>query len=110
LTDRVMCSGLIRLANQELVDEYAGRSFTRMLQVECESVRPVSLVHDCFFMVRREHLLAVGGMSLLCSAAVNRVPNELCSWAQRNNGQAFVTSKAVAKFEVDRPGLLRSNG
>lgn len=105
----IVHSGLLRAANGELVDRFAGWKFpiedyTIKLFA---GVRNVDAISEHFFAVRREHLSAVGGLASCSASQMPRLVGKLCHNAHEQGLRVRVTPYAVAMFENIEP--LRSD-
>jgi len=58
-----------------------------------------------FFAIRREHLVAVGGLSSVSSGQMTRLVDKLVLNAKRNGLRVIVTPFAVAGFYPDPPSV-----
>lgn len=90
---KVITSGFELQPDGECKDNYAGQ-FLRSLTFG--GVRKVTSFWPYFFAVRRERLLAVGGLGILSSRRMPELLERLLADAQNSGLQAWVTPDAVA--------------
>ena len=106
LDRRVIHAGLVEGPSGELIDAYKNvlfpeHAFGNPLAL-CRTVHAIS---DEFFAIRREHLAAIGGLSVISSSHMPRVVRLLAHSAKSHNLRILVTPYAIATFEDARPSL-----
>lgn len=97
---RILNSGFEVLAKGELKDIYAGQLFRPLI---FNGVRAVTRVAPYFFAVRREKLLAIGGLGILSSRRMPELLERLLADANETGSQIWVTPNAVATLAGELP-------
>jgi hypothetical protein len=101
---RVLHSGLVYSKGDCLVDPYAGFDFSQVAHLgPMNAVRSVEMISDLFFAIRREYLLAVGGLSAISAGQMLPLVHKLVGNAHRDGLRIIVTPFAVASFQRTRP-------
>ncbi len=101
---RVLHSGLVYANGDRLVDPHAGFDFSEVAHLGLmNGVRSVEMISDLFFAIRREQLLAVGGLSAVSAGQTLPLVHRLVSNAHRDGLRVIVTPFAVASFHRTRP-------
>ena len=96
---RTVHTGLIRGRDGELMDPFAGITFSHHGYMgQLSVVRSVEAIGDYFFAVRREHLSAVGGLGAVSGAHMPRLVHRLIGNARKSGLLILVTPYAVATF------------
>jgi len=105
---RTAHTGLVRGRDGELMDPFAGITFSQHGYMgQLSVVRSVEAIGDLFFAVRREHLSAVGGLGAVSGAHMPRLVHRLARNARKSKLLILVTPYAVATFagEVHAPAM-----
>jgi hypothetical protein len=101
---RVLHSGLVYANGDRLVDPHAGFDFSEVAHLGLmNGVRSVEMISDLFFAIRREQLLAAGGLSAVSAGQTLPLVHKLVSNAHRDGLRVIVTPFAVASFHRTRP-------
>ncbi|MGA8028530.1 MAG: glycosyltransferase, partial [Bryobacteraceae bacterium] len=105
IAGKIVHSGFILGASGELVDPFAGLNYSEPTYMhQLNVVRSVEAISDHFFAVRREHLIAVGGLGSISSVQMPRLVHALMKHARGRGMNILVTPFALATFED--PGRL----
>ena len=101
LERKIVHSGFTRSADGKHSDNFADLMFSDFIRMaESDDVRCVEIISDHFFALRREHLEAVGGLSVISSPRMPQLVKRLTLNARRRDLRVLVTPFAVATVEV----------
>gem|GEM_PF-2354087 len=103
LSSKITHSGFTIDADGKHSDRFAGLMFSDFFRMpNSDDVRCVEMISDDFFATRREHLAAVGGLSIVSSSRMPRLVRRLILNASRRDLRVLVTPFAVATVEDQR--------